>query len=351
MNAAPAQYQILFNQRNITADVSDYLLSLSYTDKATGESDEIELTMHDRDGLWQNDWFPSKGDTLTVDIMPAGQRLACGTFGIDEICLESSRSGDVFTMRGIAAPFTKALRTKNSTAHENKTLRELAKTIADKHGFTLQGEIEPIRISRVSQFDTTDLRFLMTIAEDYGYTFSVRGNLLVFTNVFHLEQVAPSTSIDKTDMTSFSFTDKTQATFKKALLKHHHAKKGEQIGKLVTLDQLAHDDHGKLLYEPAADTMVIHQKVDNEGQAEKVAKSKLHKKARLEKYVAIECPGNVLIVSGANVELTGVGRFSGNHHVHESTHTLDRGGGYKTSFSGTKVAEITQQKHYPKKKK
>lgn len=350
MNSVPATYKIIYNQKNITTDISDHLLSMNYTDKVAGESDEIELTVHDKDGLWQNDWWPSKGDTIEAQIIHQGEVLDCGKFSIDELGMASGREGDVFTLRGLAATFSKALRTKNSSAHENKTLRELAKSFADKHGFTLLGEIDEIRIGRVTQYQKTDLSFLRQVAEDYGYTFSVRGSLLVFTNEFELESVAPSTTIDKTEMKSFGFTDKTEATYKKALLRHHNKKKNEVIETEVSLMDENTDSEGNPFRDGSEDQLIIHDRVENDQQAETKARAKLHKKSKLEKFVDVQIPGNVLVVSGVALDLTGCGRFSGKYQVAESSHSLDRGGGYNTSFRGVKVNTIPTSKHYPKQK-
>jgi phage protein D len=200
MNLIPISYRILYENKNITKDVSDYLISLTYQDKHSGESDEIELQMHDRDLLWQNDWYPDKGAKISVQIIDGDSVLDCGSFTIDENELTSDRSGgELFSIRGMAAVITKALRTKNSSAHENKTLKELCNTIAAKHSLKVQGKIADIRISRITQNRETDLSFLHRISEKYGYTFSIRDSLMVFTSLFDLVTKPHVLSVDKSE--------------------------------------------------------------------------------------------------------------------------------------------------------
>ena len=45
--------KVLYNGKDISADVSEYLSSIVYTDKVDGESDTIEITVDDVDGLWR----------------------------------------------------------------------------------------------------------------------------------------------------------------------------------------------------------------------------------------------------------------------------------------------------------
>ena len=95
------QARILYGQKDISSDISPYLISVSYTDRLSGESDELELRLEDTDGRWRGDWYPGKGDALTVSIGYAGQELvSCGSFEIDEI--ELSFPPDEVSIRALA---------------------------------------------------------------------------------------------------------------------------------------------------------------------------------------------------------------------------------------------------------
>lgn len=339
MNLNPVSYKILYNSKDITRDISDHLLSLSYTDKVEGESDEIEIEVEDKDALWQNDWFPEKGDTIEVQIIDAGAVLKCGKFTVDEKKLKCGRSdGDTFQISGVAASITKKLRTKRSTAHENKTLRQLAQVVADRHGLTVKGTIPDIRFSRVTQNVETDLSFLNRIAQEYGLLFSIRDKQLVFQDKVELESKLHILSLDKTDVQDFEFLDKTENTFKDAKVSYHNPEKNEHI------EYESEDPDGY-------DTLIDRSKVENSQQAEKKAKAGLHKKNSRTLTCSVTCPGNVLLLSGVNVELTGFGKFSCIGHITEAKHSLDRSDGYTCSFEAKKVNIVAPAKYKPKKKK
>jgi phage protein D len=363
MNLQGTQYRILYENKNITKDVSDYLISLSYTDKHTGESDEIELQFHDKDLLWQNEWYPDKGAKVSVQIIDGELVLDCGTFTIDENELSFDRSsGDVFSIRGMASGITKALRSKTNTAHENKTLKEICNTVAAKHGLKVQGSIDNIRIARVTQSRESDLAFLHRLAEKYGYTFSARDGLLIFTSLLELYRRKHSLSLDKTECTGFSVKDKSKEVVKQVTVKYHDPDTNTFVQHYVTRSSIVFTpspfiDKGDPNFQPPPlgysppDEAEVHETADNDQQAEAIATTKMIKSIVKESECEVSCKGNTLIVAGNQVELTGFGKFSGIWYVIESSHSLDRSSGYVTSFKANRTGAIPASKHKPKKKK
>lgn len=222
MNLTPATCKVLYNSKDISEDVSDYLISLTYTDNVEGKSDEIELTLEDSNLLWQNAWYPEKGAILQVQIIQNGFTLNCGSFSIDEIEMQSDKgSGDTVSIRALAAMINQNTRTKRSTAHENKSLREIVNSIAADNGLKVAGTIGDISFKRITQYDKTDLGFLKDLAADYGYAFSIRDTTITFTSVYELEARPHVLTLDKTDLISWSITDKTAETYQDATVSVH----------------------------------------------------------------------------------------------------------------------------------
>lgn len=91
-----------------------------------------------------------KGRFASSFIGYEGEKLLnCGIFEIDEI--EFVTPPDVLTVKAIATGITKALCQNNSIAYENKTLKQIASEIAQKHSLTLIGDIEDVRVERITQ--------------------------------------------------------------------------------------------------------------------------------------------------------------------------------------------------------
>lgn len=64
--------KLYFKGRDISKDLSKYLLSLSYTDKEEDETDDISISLDDREGKWIKDWLntnktaKTKTETVTT---------------------------------------------------------------------------------------------------------------------------------------------------------------------------------------------------------------------------------------------------------------------------------------------
>jgi hypothetical protein len=50
--------EVIYAGRDITEAVSNTVLNFTYTDHASGEADEVQLNVHDREGHWRSDWYP-----------------------------------------------------------------------------------------------------------------------------------------------------------------------------------------------------------------------------------------------------------------------------------------------------
>lgn len=325
MTARQIAFQITYNGKDITADITNYVTNVTYGDKTEGESDTIEIQVDDTDGLWRGDWYPTKGDTLDVQIGYADFLLPCGKFEIDEI--EISGPPNQISIRGLATGVTPAMRTRNNSAHENKTLREVANTIAGKHGMAVEGEIEDIRLNRVTQHRETDLAFLKRISWQYGHVFSVRGDKITFSTIYGLEGADAVSTIDRTDLMRYSLKDTTAQTYKAAEVKYH-----DPVEKKVVRHTEAATDT-----DTAGDTLVLQCKAENPGQARAQAKAALHRANTRRQSGSLTLPGDPLLVAGNSFTLTGLGALDGKYHIEESSHAISRASGYTTDLTVKKV--------------
>jgi phage protein D len=79
-------FELFYEKKNITKDVSPYVTNIEYTDYEHGQSDELQITFEDSGKQWQSSWLPSKGDSLRAYIGYQSEKLLnCGTFEIDEL--------------------------------------------------------------------------------------------------------------------------------------------------------------------------------------------------------------------------------------------------------------------------
>ena len=342
MNTRQPFAQILYNGIDITKDVSDDLISLSYTDNAEGKSDDIQLVLDDTAGLWANGWYPLKGDQIQVILGYTDLSVTAGTFDIDEITISGTPAK--INIKGIATGTARALRTPKSFAHENKTLDEIARTVASANSLTLQGEITPIRIARATQNRETDLGFLKRISREFGYLFSIRDNVMTFTSMYDIDARTPVVSVDITQTTRYSFTDKLVGTYSGATATYHNVDTRETVA--VTGTRSENIDGQEVTDGTSGDTIEIRTKAENVQQAEAKTKAALYRANTEGQTGNISLEGNPLLLSGNNLELTGFGQLSGKYQIVSSGHNISPSG-YTTDIEVKRIAYISVSKYTP----
>ncbi|EGC5694192.1 phage protein D [Salmonella enterica] len=321
-------YRLVYNQKDITHDVSVYVTSVTYTDKLSGESDEIQVDLEDSEGRWRDAWYPGKGDTLTLYMGCAGENLReCGTFSVDEI--ELSGPPDNVSLRGLATSVTAALRTKNSRGFENTTLAAIAQRIAGKHHLQLRGQIEPLTLDRVTQYDETDLAFLKRLAGDYGYMVKVTHTHIIFSSLDALREAAPVFTFTRRDISRYSVRDTINRIYKGAKHRSQNSRTKQVVtyqadgGESTTTVSAATRGHST-----SADTLTLSGRTGNQGTAARRTRAALNLKNQYQKVATLSMEGNVRLRAGHNVTLTGFGASDGKWLTGSVRHSMTRSGGY-----------------------
>jgi phage protein D len=113
MNVPKSIFTVFIAGKNVTADISDRLLSVEYTDHSGGEADTISISIENADQKWLNEWWPDKNTEVSLEIGYEGLILNCGKFRADQIDL--SGPPDTLTIRGHSCqrktPYKEIIRT------------------------------------------------------------------------------------------------------------------------------------------------------------------------------------------------------------------------------------------------
>ncbi len=343
-------FRVIYEGKDITADVSKALIELSYTDNTEDASDEVSISMEDVDGLWRGEWYPKKGDRMTVEIGYKDTGLLnCGTFEVDETTIQGPP--DTIAIKALATGISKAVRTKNAVAYDGQTLRQIATKVASRLGMTVQGDITATKLVHVTQSRERDLSFLKRLAAEYGYIFSVRDTVITFMSIFELEKADAVLVLDRTDLSDYSIRDKTSTTFASARVRHYNPDTDKVID--FTYDKDLLPDGQPRTDVTAVDDLNIRSRVDSQGEAETKAKAAMYRANSLQQELDFSTEGNPLICAGNNIEFTGLGVLSGKYQITSSTHAVDSGGGYKTTGKAKRVGyveKVKQKSTRPRKK-
>ena len=319
--ASRPYFSLIYQGVDISSELDPETTSITYTDNHHGKVDEIDVCVQDKDGRWKGSWKPEPGDTMTLTIFDGkGGVLPCGDFEMDEPEAEGDRGGDRMTIRGLAAPITKPLRTAKTRAFEKQSLRAIVSRVASENGLALEGDIEELSFERVTQRRERDLEFLTRLAEDTGHYFSVRGNRAVFTSITSVDGRAAALTVSLTqlgtELTRYRLKEQTADTYSKATVKHMHDREKELI-------EQEEEDAGV----ETGDTLnITGERVETPAHAKALASSRLHFKNRKRRSGSISLVGDVRALAGAVVDMTDFGKYSGRYLIDRSTHGMSRGG-------------------------
>ena len=320
--------RVIVAGKDVTKDISPYLKSVSYEDVETGETDTIELELQDAERLFIADWFPQRGDTLEVELIRDSwqgdgqiETLPLGLFEVDEIT--NSYPPNVAKVKGNSCPQNSALRqVDESRSWENFKLSEIAADIAKRAGVELFFEAaEDPAIKRAEQAELSALAFLEKLCKDNGLALKFAdGKLIIFDEV-KLEAQEPLSTLvyDLSVIKQFSATATLSEIYKSCEVVYKDGKKDELLqGKFE--DSTKTD--GKVLK--------INQKVENQGEAEKLARKKLREKNKDEIRIQLTTTGRFEYLSGQVVALEGHGFYDGRYLIERATHKV--GNGYEVSM-------------------
>jgi phage protein D len=309
-------YRIVYEGRDITAEIQDAVTGVTYTDAVDGMADTFEFDVMDTDGKWRGPWFPSAGAKIQAAIGYAPTPLPIGVFEVDTV--QVSAPPWKMSVLAVSAPPSKALRTKRTRGFEGTTLPELVRRVIGRQPI---GEILPVRMERVTQNNETDLAFLARVCRMYGHFFSVRGDAVTVYQYEALYGSAPVATITPGEVTDVALRKTILGTVKRARVVYDAP---DLAGPLADL--------AELVGEGLADEEWIEQRVENETQARRMAQSAMVKSKANGQAGTLTMPGNPALTAGQTVALEGFGALSGKYLVKSSRHSIQPGAGYSTEI-------------------
>ena len=330
-NARRVTLAVFIGGHDASSYVDPHLLDFSFKDNAGGKADEIQLTLHDRDGKWIGPWRPKKGTAITASITVHDWEreghtvtLPCGTFKADEI--EFSGPPDKVKIKAVTSALTTGLRDEDKTrAWESFSLKNLAGQLATENGLELMYEGPEHGFARQDQREESDLGFLQRLASERGMVCKVHDGKLVVYSAAGADAGKSVVTIPKTggmySPTNYSFKESSSKT-------------GYKKAKVAYSDPLTGTTHTAEVDAKDADetdekTLQLNKRVESAGEAMRLGASELRDKNKDKNKATLEFMGNPAVVAGVVIAVTGFGGFDGSWFVESCEHKV--GSGYKTS--------------------
>ncbi len=331
---------IKYNNKDISADISKYLKSISYTDNLSGEADDLQITLEDRDGLWQSTWMPEKGALLDAtlqqkywqNLSALPQSLRLGLFEIDEIT--SSGYPSEVQIKAVSVPDNNTLRgTERSRSWEKAKLQVIANDIASAAGMSLFWDTEenPV-LDRAEQTEQSDLSFLYAICKDKGLALKISDKKIIVFDEAKYEAEKAKITIVKPGIiykkesgmkylfvgTGYSLRTKIRDIYAACRVNYQQGSSKSNIEATYTVA----GKKGK--------TLQVNEQVESVAEALNLAKKRLREKNKDEVTGSLNMLGNFVLLSGVTVNLLGFGAFDGRYLITRASH--DIGSGYTTNI-------------------
>lgn len=323
--------EIIYEGKNISNDIAPYLTELKYTDNGGGQSDDLSLTLHDRDGKWRGAWLPQAGDKVAASIIildwikPGSEsKMFCGSFEIDQF--NYSGPPDVLQIGAVAFPLAAGLKaTTKSKAWQKVTLEQIAARIAADAGLKLLYQTDTIHYDRIDQTEQTDIAFLSQLAErEYAMVKITDGTLVVFDDR-RLETAKPVRTIERGKAYVKAYT------FDRAVVGSNYA-----AATLTYIDDKKTISGTFRIPGSTGPTLKLNERIESQAEAIRKAKNALRQRLRDGNRARFTLVGDPKIVQGITVEVKGYGGFDGSYYVESATHSVGSGG-YETDIDCRKV--------------
>ena len=328
--ARRAEIKILYENKDISRDIAPYLLSFTFNDNSGDKSDDINISLSDRDSLWVADWFPSKGDKLRASIIlhdwdkgGTTQTLPCGLFEIDEIKYQCPPR--VIEIKGVSVKITSSINSeKHNKAWENIKLKTIAQDLAGKNGLSLFYDVPTdITFERREQSEQSDLEFLKNTCKDYGLSVKISDDKLIIYDEESYQERPSVSEIKSGDshVISWNFSTKAAGIYKSARVRYHDAKKNQTF--------IAQEDDNNT--EGTSRILEINERVENEADAKLLAHKRLKEANSREITGSITLFGDLRFLAGVNITVKDFGNFDGVYSVESVQHKLTEG--YTTTLN------------------
>lgn len=324
--ALRTKINIIYRGKNISTDIADDLKSFSYTDNESGTPDDIDITLKNDHGRWNDDWMPTLGDKIIASIVQEGRGakppLACGTFTLDQFDV-SGGNGSVVSIKGVSVPSDKSIRrTTKSRGWEKAKLSEIAADIASTGSLklTYATQIDPI-YDRKDQTNISDLQFLKKLCDEEALNVKITNDQIVIFDPQEMD-AKPSVKtivIGEDEVKSWRFTTQNHDTYSESTVEYNNPKTGKKE---------TYTEKSKTIKDGKPLKTVT--RASSPAEAQRKAKAKLYAANKKEITGSIVIMGSPELNAGDVVTVIGAGKFDGKYKVNKASHSLSSG--YETTL-------------------
>lgn len=333
MNTRKAVVELTYNGAAVTTEMNGSKLEVTYTDKASGEADSLDISIDDRDRQWIGAWMPTVGDTLTAAIKVTdwdkegdSRTLPCGFFILDNFDFAGFPiTGNI---SGVSVPADGGFReTQRTKTWKKVTVQAIGQEIADRAGISLVWDVDgtPFTLSSIEQSNQTDCEFIMSLCETYGYSMKVYAQKIVIFDREAYKKKDPVATIHESVVESWSWKKTLAGTYTGGEYAYTKPQAEEEI---------------KVTMGTGTRRLKLSGKADSAADAERKLLAAIDTANHGAVSLSMTIIGNAFLVASQCVTVVGIGRLSGKYYVDSATHHV--GAGYTMDLELSLVESMTE---------
>lgn len=203
---------VKYKEKDISEDISPYLLSISIIDNLEGELDSVRISLLNEDNKFLNPkWSLEKKEILEIGLRTLNweseidgfQYRKLGIYYIDEKNFDKK----IATWKGVSAPLN-ARNQKNSKTWASISLKRLGEEFSKKYGLEFQYYVsEEITLTDLRQENETDFSFLNKIAKEEGIKLKITNKKMVLFSEKEFQDKEIAWTIDLSKVVDYSIKD------------------------------------------------------------------------------------------------------------------------------------------------
>ncbi|MFG6359292.1 hypothetical protein JBF11_03555 [Taurinivorans muris] len=314
-----AYVRILYKNKELTRDITQFIAKFEYTERLDGEADDISLSFLDKYGTFIYEHFlPDRGDTLIPTLYfehwykeDEIHEVSLGEFEVDEFEIENSLGSQIISIKAVPALVNSSLAgQKKNRAWENVKLSAVAGDIANTQGVELLYQAKEILLRRVDQKNQSDLVFLAGVCRQNGLRLKVADNKIIIEESKEQEK---RRIITQSDYCSFNVRVQSQDVYNGVHIKYYDALEEKDFEYQFTPQNAP--KVGKVLE--------LNDRVKNFAEAEQVAKARLREKNKKAVELTMKIYPNPFIRCGTRLEFSPVAYLGETFIVSEMNYSLD----------------------------
>ncbi len=322
MKARRVEIHALFNE---IVELTPYVVAFSYTDNSD-KTDDISLTLDDREDLWLGEWFPNSGDTLNITIkvfdwnfQGDNREINLGRFEIDQVVYDSA-----VTVNAVSVPITSSLRSeKKNKGWENVRLSSICKEMSNKASLELvyDTDIDPL-YDRKDQSFQSDLEFIESLCKSDGLCLKVSDSKLIIFDESKYDTIDSALTIKKGESNIYgtpSFMRSAKNIYNACEITYYDSDTDKIYRGYFGEPNGVHTGHILRLQEEF-------NGMSDDTNLDRKAKARLREQNKNEWKLSLSLKGDIFYFAGMNIDVVGWKKFDGKYHVESVNHSNGSGG-------------------------